>query len=227
MSDPDINQEKFDQVAALIAENDLEERQPERTRAEFETVYDITPATAEGNVQKLFEIVIQTRAVTIGERRYRELADNFDPEKFLAHDSHEHAFHYLLAMDDVGQKISNEFLRQVVHVMGVREDWLNHLHVPLDVHVVQGLVKTGCITGVDSPLDVSVPDVVNTEVSADPHTRIGYRELQNAMDVAADEYDLPRIVFDELWLENRYYLTKTFLQKESFLVDDDLLDGSR
>ena len=213
-----IEQERVNQLASLIADNDITGRHPERSRAQFRIVYGITPENVQDNLQKLFNIVIQARPSTIGEDRYRRLANRFEPQTVLDHNTHSQAFEYLLNLDDVAQKIANEFLRQVVDVMQLREDWLEELHVPLDIHVVSALVKSGCISGVD-PQDIEVNKILNANVSARTRTRISYQELQTAMKQAAEKQNLPRIVFDELWLEHRHIVTNLFLREESFLAD--------
>jgi hypothetical protein len=214
-----LNQDRLEQVAGRIAAEDIDGRQIERTRAHNRTVYGITPTNARERLQMLFNIVIQARATPLSASDYRTVADAFDPDRFLTFDAHADAFAYLTAIDDVGQKIANEFLRQTVDVMKIRPEWTEDLHVPLDIHVVKGFLKTGCIGGGADPQTAEVRDIVNVNIDANPHTLIGYTDLQDALADAAATHGLPRIAFDELWVEHRHFLSDVFLADESFLAD--------
>jgi len=67
--------------------------------------------------------------------------------------------------------------------------------------------------------NVGTSTFINLNRDSNPHKRIGYEDIQEAMKDSANKFDLPRIVFDELWLEHKFYISDQFLKNESCLSD--------
>ncbi|CCQ33868.1 hypothetical protein HTIA_1744 [Halorhabdus tiamatea SARL4B] len=64
---------------------------------------------------------------------------------------------------------------------------------------------------------------MNLNPESDPDKRIGYQEIQRAMGDAAEQAGFARIVFDELWLENREFIVDSLLQSESIFENLNLI----
>ncbi len=216
-----LDQDTLNEIAGKFVEAGVTERHVERERSLYTEVYGIDPDNPEDHIQTLFDISIQNRAWSLSPEEYRALSDDFEPEEFLSCDSREEAFDTIREIDDLGPKIANELLRKAVHVLRINESWEDNLHVPLDTHVVKALVKTEAIDleGEDWEEDrnKNPQRVVNMNPDANPTKRIGYAELQDGFAEAASQYDLPRITFDELWLEHSRFISNPLLQSESTL----------
>lgn len=218
-------QPRFNEIAGRFEDDGIVNRHPKRTLANFKHTFGITEENAEEHVDTLFHHTIQNRSGNLATERFRQTAEKFDVDHFLGLDAWEDGFHYLLDIENVGPKIANEFLRKIVHVYGIHEEWRDDLHVPLDTHVVQALVKTDALDlgGRDWEEDFngSYQRLVNTTPSREvsPRKRVSYYELQDAFEEAANQHGFERIVFDELWIEHKHYLNDPFMQQESCLFD--------
>lgn len=167
----------------------------------------------------MFKRSIQARANPLTEDEYYAVLETVQPREVLSTDSRQEAFERLCDADHIGQKIANEFLRQTVHALGVNEEWINDLAVPLDTHVVQALVKTGAIRLDESERDRRPGEIINMTPGSNPYKRVGYQDVQDAFRTAADDAGSPRIIFDELWLEHRHFIADPLLQSESEFYD--------
>lgn len=214
---PHLDTDQFEIVAQQLTDAGLVGRQVDRTQAEFEHVYDISPDTAAGHVDDLFAIVIQQRAQQLSDERYANLVESFEAATLLSRATQADAFAYLTSMADIGQKIANEFLRYIGSVYEIRPEWEAELEVPLDTHVVQALVKLGCIREADP--DAGTQSIINPDPAGGTRTRIAYTQLQTAMADAAASVGESAIMFDELWLEHRHYLSDPLFRDESPLAD--------
>jgi hypothetical protein len=192
-------------------------RQRVRTQQEYETIYGITPENAGDNIDLIFKRVIQARANPLSKKEYDAIIDTVNPESIIKMDSREEALNELIGTDQIAQKIANEFLRQVVDVFEIRPEWRPDLEVALDTHVIQALVKTGAIQ-LDDP-DRSANDIVNMNPKSNPYKRISYTAIQDSFRDTAAEFDFNPIVFDELWVEHRHFISDDFLQEESVFYD--------
>lgn len=119
----------------------------------------------------------------------------------------------------IGQKVANEFLRQVADVLELRPEWVPELDVALDTHVVKTLVKTGAIELDASERDRSPGQIINMNPQSDPRKRIAYHDVQDAFRKASENAGFDPIVFDELWLEHREFISNPLLQEESAFYD--------
>jgi hypothetical protein len=142
-----------------------------------------------------------------------------DPEAILNEDSHRAAFDTLCSEPHIGQKITNEFLRHSVDIFGQRPEWREQLHVALDTNVVQTLVKTGAIVLEKEDRDRNPNQIINMNPSSDPSKLISYQDTQDMLKWAANDAGFSRIVFDELWLEHREFISNPLLQSESIFFD--------
>lgn len=134
--------------------------------------------------------------------------------------SHQAGFEALYGTEHVGQKIANEFLRHAVDIFGIRRaEWLDQLDVALDTHVVQALVKTGAIVLEDDEQGRGPNRIINMNPGSDPRKLIAYQDEQDTLQKAAEAAGFPRIVFDELWLEHRAFISDPLLQSESVFED--------
>lgn len=217
----EVKQDTLNEIAGKFVDAGVTERHVERERSLYTDVYGIDPDNPEDDIQTLFDISIQNRAWSLSPSEYHALSDDFDPGKFLNYNSRTEVFNNIRAIDDLGPKVANELLRKAVHVLRINENWENDLHVPLDTHVVKALVKTEAIDlgGEDWEEDCNKNPqrVVNMDPDADPSKRVGYTELQDGFDKAASQLDLPRITFDELWVEHSRFIANPLLQSESTL----------
>lgn len=155
------------------------------------------------NIQLLFDLVITRRARSIGEEGYENLTNEFTPKRIKESSELNDAIEYLEGLDDIGQKITNEFLRVYVHVFEAK-DWVEELDVPLDTHVLQALVKTGVLEREGYNYQ-DTARMVNKDRHSGAYSRISYSQLQDAFKNADPNY--PGIIFDELWLENSVFLS--------------------
>lgn len=108
----------------------------------------------------------------------------------------------------------------MVDVFGIhRSEWGDQLDVALDTNVVQALVKTGAILLEESERERDPNQIINTSPDSDPTKLIAYQEVQDEFQTAADDVGFPRIVFDELWLEHREFISNPLIQPESIFAD--------
>jgi hypothetical protein len=89
----------------------------------------------------------------------------------------------------------------------------------LDTNVVQALVKTNAIVLEESERKRDPTQIINTNPDSDPTKLIAYQEVQDIFQTAADDIGFPRIVFDELWLEHREFISDPLFQSESIFAD--------
>lgn len=190
------------------------------TRQKYETIYGITPETINEQLDRVFSITVRQRSGSISLDRVNAARDTFDIDAFRDAAKHEDAHDLLTGVPDVGPKIANEFLRKVVHTFGFRPEWTRYLHVPLDKHVTEALVDTGCILEEDgSRTDRRSPGrVFNFNSESNPRTRLVAGDLQDAFKRVAEEQGTHGIAFDELWSENKFYLSVPEFRDESCLA---------
>lgn len=218
-----LRQEILENILSRFVDAGVTERHRRQSNHLYTSVYGIDED--DPDIQLLFDIAIQNRARSLSPEEYRRVSSRFDPNELLNCTAHEDAVQYLLEIDDVGPKIVDEFLRKAVHVMGVKPEWESELRVPLDTHVIKALVKTGAIDlddrDWDDDLNRSYQRVVNSTSSREvsPRTRIGYFEFQDSFAEVSERYNLPRIVFDELWIEHSRFISNPLLQSKSVLFD--------
>ncbi|SDZ82217.1 hypothetical protein SAMN04488065_0575 [Haloplanus vescus] len=216
-----LKQQILEDIVSRFVEAGVTDRHVNQEYSLYTNVYRIDDE--DPNLQTLFDLAIQNRAQPLSTEDYRTLSSQFELDEFLDYDTRSEAFDDLIEIENIGPKIVDEFLRKTVHVFGVKSEWESDLCVPLDTNVVQGLVKTGAIDLEDedweTDLSSNYQNVVNTDPTANPRKKIGYSELQDGFEKAASEYDLPRIVFDELWLEHSRFISNPLLQSESTLSD--------
>lgn len=215
-----LKKDRIEKILEKFVEKDIIERDRHKrqTRKRYEIIYNITSKNIEDNLQKLFNIVVQSRRRGLNNNiTYEELATSFNPDKFSNLTSWKDAFIYLKDIDQIGQKIANEFLRCTVDVFEVKGEWLKDLHVPLDIHVKKALIKTESIDLEGGKWDGEVTSVINDKPDSNPYKKIGYDDIQSQFKEVAGKYDLPRITFDELWLEHKFFLSDPLLYKESCL----------
>lgn len=215
----ELRPSRIEGIGRRIVDRDLLDRHLEQTRQLYATIYGITPGNARENLDIIFKRVIQERANPLQREEYHELLDNISPQNVVTLNTHQDAFEELCSQKHIGQKIANEFLRQIAHVFELREGWISELAVPLDTHVVQMLVKTDAISLTDEERDRRPGQIINMAPTSNPHKRIGYQEVQNGFQQAGEQIGVPRIVFDELWLEHRSFLQNPLLQAESEFYD--------
>ncbi|WP_148415901.1 hypothetical protein [Haloferax sp. KTX1] len=189
------------------------------TRQKYETIYEITPETIEGDLDRVFAITVRQRAGSIGTTRLTAAQKQFDTDAFRAADTHDEAYELLTSIDDVGRKIANEYLRKVVHAFEFRDSWVADLRVPLDIHVTSALADTKCIHESDgSRTDrTAVSKVFNPTSGSNPSTRIAVDDMQAAFKRVAETQGTDRIAFDELWSEHKFYLSIPAFREESCL----------
>ena len=122
----------------------------------------------------MFAITVRQRAGSIGTPRLTAAQERFDAGAFRAAETHDEAYKLLTAIDDVGQKIANEYLRKVVHAFEFRDSWVEDLRVPLDTHVTRALIDPKCIHESNgSRTDrTTVAAVFNPNSGSNPSTRI-------------------------------------------------------
>lgn len=218
-----LRQDVLDEIATRFVDADVTQRHRNHTLALYTDVYGVNEDNPRAHLQTLFDLAIQNRARTLRPSEYRGLSYRFDPEIFERQSSRSGVFSHLLEYDDIGPKIADEFLRKVVHVFGVKSEWEADLCVPMDTHVVKALVKTGAIDlegkRWEADLNKNYQRVVNVSPDASPRTRIGYSEVQKGFERAAAQYDLPKIVFDELWLEHSRFISNPLFQSKSVLAN--------
>jgi len=218
-----LKQDTLNEIAGKFVDAGVTERHVERERSLYTDVYGIDPESPEEDVQMLFDIAIQNRAWSLSPSEYRALSEDFDPGEFLSCNSRKEAFNNIREIDDLGPKIANELLRKAVHVLQINEGWEKDLHVPLDTHVIKALVKTKAIDlegeGWEDDLNKNPQRVVNMDPDANPRKLVGYTELQDGFAEAASQYDLPRITFDELWVEHSRLISNPLQQSESTLSE--------
>jgi hypothetical protein len=211
-----LNEGRVKTLGQRIKEEGLTDRHRERTRAEYRTVFGVetTPESGKENLDLIFSRVIQARANPLSSERYQELANQELLQNVIEQDTHEEAFEVLYNTRDIGQKIANELLRHVVDLFGIREEWRSDLDIALDTHVVQALIKTGAID-----LEGRERDRVIADPDTDPRVLIPYQDVQNAFNKAAMENEFDPIVFDELWLEHREFMSDPLLHDRSIFSD--------
>jgi len=216
-----LNEDRVKKLGQRIAAEGLIERHRKRTRDEYRTIFGVetTPETVRENLDLIFERVIQARATPLPADRYRELAEQDVLKEALSQPSHDAAFQLLYGTDDIGQKIANEMLRHVVDLFGINSEWRDDLDVALDTNVVQALVKTGAIELDETENNREAGDIVNMRPDANPTTKISYSSVQEAFADAAEEHDFAPIVFDELWLEHREFISDPLLRERSKFGD--------
>ncbi|WP_418284884.1 hypothetical protein [Halorubrum sp. DTA46] len=216
-----LQQDILDEIASRFVDAEVTNRHVQHEYALYTNVYGINEVDPE--LQTLFDLAIQNRARSLSPADYRVLSDRFNAEAFLNYDTRSEAFQELIQIDDVGPKIVDEFLRKAVHVFGINSEWEYDLHVPLDTHVVKALVKTGAIDreGEDweADLNKNYQRVVNVNPNTNPRKKVGYSDLQEGFEEAASQHDLPRIVFDELWVEHSRFISNPLLQSQSTLSE--------
>lgn len=212
-----LNYDQVKQLGKRLDNEGLLNRQRVRTRQEYETIYGVTPENARNNLDLIFKRVIQARANPLSKKEYDAILDTVNPASIVEMDSREATFHELIGTDQIAQKIANEFLRQVVDVFEIRSEWRPDLEVALDTHVIQALVKTGAIQ-LNHP-DRSAHKIVNMNPESDPYKRVSYTAVQDAFRDTAAELDFNPIVFDELWVEHRHFISDDLLQEKSVFSD--------
>ncbi|ELZ83574.1 hypothetical protein C454_04652 [Haloferax gibbonsii ATCC 33959] len=186
------------------------------TRQKYETIYGITPETIANHLGTIFSITIRQRAGPQSIEQVETSRSAFDAETFQSLDSHADAYEYLTDIEGVGPKIANEYLRKVVHAFGFKQAWCGDLYVPLDQHVVAALVETGCIhdDGV-RPEKTKPSALLNLNPESTPRTRLSASSLQAAFKRVAETQGTDRIAFDELWSENKFFLSIPEFREES------------
>ncbi len=214
-----LQESVLDDVMRRLVQNEITERHRREERKRFEMIYGITSDNVEDNLQKLFDISIQNRSGEPKGESYEEISDRFSPGKFLEFNSWRKAFEYLIGMKNIKQKIVNDYLRKVVYVLLLRDGWIDELDVPLDTHVIKSLIKTGAIELEGKKYNGKTNRVVNTKPGSNPRKRIGYDKIQRSFKESAEKFDQPRIVFDELWLEHKFYISDPLLREKSCLFD--------
>jgi hypothetical protein len=216
-----LKQDILNEIVSQFVDAEVTERHVNQEYSLYTNVYRIDEENPE--LQTLFDLAIQNRARSLAPADYRSLSGSFDVEAFLSSETRSEAFEKLLRLDDIGPKIVDEFLRKVVHVFGVKSEWEPDLHVPLDTHVVKALVKTGAIEldeeDWETDLNRNYQRVVNMNPDSNPRKKVGYSDLQDGFEEAASQHNLPRIVFDELWVEHSRFISSPLLQSESLLSD--------
>jgi len=201
-------------------------RHRRRTRCEYETIFGIeVPGDGREHLDLIFRRVVQARSRPLTDERYRELADQELLQEAVDRDSHSDAFRLLYETDDIGQKVANELLRHAVDLFEINAEWQPHLDVALDTNVVKTLVETGGIELADEERDRSAGGIVNMNPDADPGKLVAYQAVQDGFETAVGEceseceLELHPIVFDELWLEHREFISDPLLQGRSILSE--------
>ncbi|MCO8268106.1 hypothetical protein NKF06_16320 [Haloferax sp. AB510] len=217
----EIDEERLGAVLEALptAAHDGVGRHAHFTRQKYETIYGITPETIDSDLNRVFAITVRQRSGTIGNTRLTAAQKRFDADEFCAAETHGEAYKLLTAIDDVGRKIANEYLRKVVHAFEFRDSWVEDLFVPLDTHVTRALVDTKCIHESDgSRTDrTTVGAVFNPNSGSNPSTRIAVDDMQAAFRRVAEAQGTERIAFDELWSENKFHLSIPEFREESCL----------
>lgn len=234
MADAKLNKDVLKSIIRKFEEEDIvrenSSRHKEQAYHHHNTVFNLTKDNIkeEENIQLLFDAVITRRAQSLRtndeDKRdddprptYKGLSEDFEPERVKNASEAQEVIKYLEEddLDQIGQKIANEFLRVYIHVFEA-EDWIEDLDVPLDTHVLQALARTGALEreGYDHQ---DTGRMVNINRYSGTNTRISYSQLQDAFKEADPDY--PGIIFDELWLENKEFLSSRneALQRESCL----------
>lgn len=193
-------------------------RHRQYTWHKYNSIYGISDKKIDEQLELLFKITIRQHGGPPDYDRYTAGVADFQKSGFETVSSHADAFQVLLEVNGVGPKIANEFLRKAVHVFEYNPEWIPELDVPLDTHVVNALIKTGGIelTGEDESRE-SQSEIVNFTPNSQPDTKIGYDEIQDTFKQVATDHDYPKIVFDELWLEDKYYISDGDFRTESCL----------
>ncbi|WP_233521745.1 MULTISPECIES: hypothetical protein [unclassified Haloferax] len=169
----------------------------------------------------MFAITVRQRAGSIGTPRLTAAQERFDAGAFRAAETHDEAYKLLTAIDDVGQKIANEYLRKVVHAFEFRDSWVEDLRVPLDTHVTRALIDPKCIHESNgSRTDrTTVAAVFNPNSGSNPSTRIAVDDMQAAFKRVAETQGTDRIAFDELWSEHKFFLSIPEFRDKSCLSE--------
>lgn len=224
-----LNEERVMKLAHRIADTGVTDRHRRRTQQTYRTVFRVETNEKSGrkHLDLIFKRIIKARSTQLSTDRYYDLIERVSPEAVITAESRKEAFDRLRSHPQIGQKIANEFLRHVVDVFGIRRDeWRDELHVALDVNVVQALIKTGAIEFDEDEQHraTSLNKILNDNPESDPHIRIGYQDIQDVFQSAANRAGFSRIVFDELWLEHREFISDPLLQEKSIFHDDLILD---
>lgn len=214
----ELDTERLETVAERIAEAGLADRRRRMSRHEFSDLHGITPENVAEHERTIVAVIIQARPRGVADEEYETLADKVMAADVTSAPDHETAFEQLLEIDMVGQKIANELLRHLVDVFELpgTEEWREDLHVALDRHVLAALSKTGALR---IPDDRTPERAVNLDPEASPRKLISYDEVQTAMGEAASAAGLARIELDELWIQNREFLSDPLLREESELLE--------
>lgn len=217
-----IDKERMYAIAHRIADRDLAQRQRTRTRQEYETIFDVEPTPRNGreHLDLIFARVIQARATPLSAEEYQNVSEQVSLADIVNKSTHQDAFDALRAEQHIGQKIANEILRHVVDIFGIRRDeWGEDLHVALDTHIVQALRKTGAIVLEDSEQNRDPDRIINMDPNSDPRKLIAYQDVQQMFRDAASDAGFAPIVFDELWIEHREFISDPLLQNRSKFYD--------
>lgn len=215
--------DRFETILDRLVESGVTDRHRRQEHRLYTDVYGIDGDNPD--LKTLFDIAIQNRARGMTPSDYAALSKEFEDVEFHEYDSRDEAFADLNGIENLGPKIVDEFLRKVVNVFGVNPQWEDDLHVPLDTHVVKALVKTGAIDlegeDWDSDLNRNYQRVVNMNPSPEcsPTKKVAYHDLQEQFRKAAKQHELPRIVFDELWIEHSHFISNPLLQPNSSVSD--------
>ncbi|RDZ43736.1 hypothetical protein C5B86_11935 [Haloferax sp. Atlit-19N] len=214
----EIDEERLGAVLEALptAAHDDVGRHAHFTRQKYETIYGITPKTIDDKLETVFSITIRQRAGPQSIEQVETSRSAFDAETFQSLESHADAYDYLTDIEGVGPKIANEYLRKVVHAFGFKQAWCVDLYVPLDQHVVAALVETGCIHDDGARPEKTTPGaLLNLNPESTPRTRLSASALQAAFRRVAETQGTDRIAFDELWSENKFFLSIPEFRKKS------------
>ncbi|MBV0903496.1 hypothetical protein [Haloarcula salina] len=217
-----LDEQRINDLAHRIADEKIGDRHRKRTQQEYETIFRIKTTRDSGheNLDLIFKRIIQARATPLNRDQYQEILEQTSPGEIIDKGTHQAAFDTLYTERHIGQKIANEFLRHVVDVFGIRRsDWGGQLDVALDTNVIQALVKTGAIVLEESERNRGTGQIINTNPNSDPTKLIPYKKVQDEFQQAANDAGFHRIVFDELWLEHREFISDPLLQSESVFFD--------
>lgn len=234
MADANLDKDVLKSIIRKFEEEDIvtenSSRHKEQAYHHHNTVFKLNKNNIkqEENIQLLFDAVITRRAQSLrtndedkrdddSRPTYKDLSENFEPEEIKNASEAQEVINYLEEdLDQIGQKIANEFLRVYIHVFEA-EDWIEDLDVPLDTHVLQALARTGALER-EGYSYKDTERMANTNRRSGAKTRISYSDLQEAFKDASKH---PGIIFDELWLENKEFLSSNneALQRESCLYE--------
>jgi len=219
-----LDEQRINDLANRIKDKEIVERHRKRTQQEYKTIFGIKEPSDSGrtNLDLIFKRVIQARASPLNRDQYLNILEQVSPAEIINKDTHQAAFDALYSKRHIGQKIANEFLRHVVDVFSIRRsDWRDQLDVALDTNVVQALIKTGAIVLEESERDRDRDPnrIINMNPDSNPTKLISYQEVQDEFQKAANDADFVRIVFDELWLEHREFISNPLLQSRSVFSD--------